>query len=72
VLRALVPHARSVAPIGFADRQHLDDAAAVDRERETFLGDDLGLDAQGPAWTNQGVDRLHRRVAGARKKGEQV
>src|SRR6185503_18479327 len=27
---------------------------------ETFLGDDLGLDAKGPSRTDQGVDRLHR------------
>ena len=70
--RAFVPHARSIAPLGVADRQHVDDASRFDGERETFLGDDFGLDAQRPPRTDQGVDRLHRRGLRARKKGEQV
>src|SRR5512139_4307420 len=60
VLWALVPDARPVEPVGVGDGQYGDDAAAVDREGKTFLGDDLGLDAKGPARTDQGVDRLHR------------
>ena len=68
VARALVAHARRVAAVGVANGQDVDDAPRIDREREAFLGDDLGLDAQGPSRTDQGVDRLHRQVSGARKK----
>jgi hypothetical protein len=45
VARALVPGVRSIAPIRFGDRQHVDDSARVDCERKTFFRDDLGLDA---------------------------
>ena len=72
VVRALVADARRVAAVGIANRQHVDDAARVDRERETFLGDDFGLDAKGPSRTDQGVDRLHRRGSRRSQKGEQV
>ena len=35
--RPLVAHARGVTVLGFAHRQHGDDASGVDREREVFL-----------------------------------
>ena len=55
VVRALVAHARGISAVRVPKGQHVDDAARVDRERETFLGDDFGLDAEGPSRTNQGV-----------------
>src|SRR5688572_25743696 len=54
-----MPNPRQIALLRRRARQHLDDAACVDGERQTFLCDDLGLDADGPTRTNQSVDRLH-------------
>jgi hypothetical protein len=45
VLRALVSDTRRVTPLGIAHGKHVEDPSGIDGECETFLCDDLGLDA---------------------------
>ena len=58
-------------PVGVGDGQNRHDASVVHGKREPFLGFDLGLDAHGPARTDQSVDWLHRQVK-SRSRGRRA
>ena len=56
VARAVMTRSRCEPPLGLGEGQHVDDASAVDGQRESFLSANLRLDAHGPARTDQSVD----------------